>query len=184
MGSVNRKSAIRTAEGGRARSITPEEQLRRSVLTCLLWEDNFYEDGEAIADRIQRLVGEVTPEVAGEVAIEARENQKLRHVPLLVARAMAKHGYQNAADTIQKVIQRPDELTEFLALYWLKGREPLSKQVKKGLARAFTKFNEYQLAKYNRDGKDQVAGCPLHGACSAQRRSASSRLEASCGWRT
>jgi 60 kDa SS-A/Ro ribonucleoprotein len=30
-------------------------------------------------------------------------------------------------------------------------RQPLSAQVKKGLARAFTKFDEYALAKYNRD---------------------------------
>lgn len=30
-------------------------------------------------------------------------------------------------------------------------KQPLSAQVKKGLARAFTKFDEYQLAKYNRD---------------------------------
>jgi hypothetical protein len=52
---------------------------------------------------------------------------------------------------ITKVIQRPDELTEFLAIYWKDGKCPLSKQVKKGLANAFTKFDEYQLAKYNRD---------------------------------
>jgi len=31
-------------------------QLRRSVLACLLWEDQFYEDGVEIAGRIQSLV--------------------------------------------------------------------------------------------------------------------------------
>jgi hypothetical protein len=50
------------------------------------------------------------------------------------------------------VIQRADELSEFLALYWKDGKQPLSAQVKKGLAAAFVKFNEYALAKYNRDG--------------------------------
>jgi 60 kDa SS-A/Ro ribonucleoprotein len=44
---------------------------------------------------------------------------------------------------LERVIQRPDELTEFLAIYWKDGRQPLSAQVKKGLARAFRKFNEY-----------------------------------------
>uniref|UniRef100_A0A6M3L768 Putative TROVE domain containing protein n=1 Tax=viral metagenome TaxID=1070528 RepID=A0A6M3L768_9ZZZZ len=34
----------------------------------------------------------------------------------------------------------------------VKNKQPLSAQVKKGLATAFTKFNAYQLAKYNRDG--------------------------------
>ena len=48
-----------------------------------------------------------------------------------------------------RVIQRADELAEFVALYWKDGKQPLSKQVKKGLAKAFTKFDAYQLAKYN-----------------------------------
>jgi hypothetical protein len=50
------------------------------------------------------------------------------------------------------VIQRADELAEFVAIYWKDGRVPLSGQVKKGLAAAFPKFDEYQLAKYDRGG--------------------------------
>ena len=48
------------------------------------------------------------------------------------------------------MIQRADELSEFVALYWSEGKQPLSAQAKKGLAAAFTKFDEYALAKYNR----------------------------------
>jgi len=48
------------------------------------------------------------------------------------------------------VIQRADELSEFLAIYWAEGRQLLSGQVKKGLAAAFAKFDEYALAKYDR----------------------------------
>jgi 60 kDa SS-A/Ro ribonucleoprotein len=48
--------------------------------------------------------------------------------------------------------QRADELAEFVAIYWKDGRVPLSGQVKKGLAGAFPKFDEYQLAKYDRGG--------------------------------
>jgi 60 kDa SS-A/Ro ribonucleoprotein len=58
------------------------------------------------------------------------------------------------ADTLARVIQRPDEIVEFVAIYYKLGggkKRPLSKQVKLGLARAFNKFSEYQLAKYNRD---------------------------------
>jgi hypothetical protein len=54
-------------------------------------------------------------------------------------------------DTLARVIQRPDELGEFVSMYWKDGKQPLSAQVKKGLALAFRKFNEYQLAKYNRE---------------------------------
>ncbi len=51
-----------------------------------------------------------------------------------------------------RVIQRADELSEFVAIYWADGRTPLSAQVKKGLAAAFTRFDEYALAKYDRAG--------------------------------
>src|SRR5580700_5927019 len=54
------------------------------------------------------------------------------------------------AETLVQAIQRADELAEFLVIYWAEGRTPLSGQVKKGLAAAFTKFDEYALAKYDR----------------------------------
>jgi len=66
---------------------------------------------------------------------------------------MAKNSYPNTAVTLEKIIQRADELAEFLSLYWKGGKCPISKQVKKGLAKAFTKFNEYSLAKYNRQSE-------------------------------
>ena len=39
-----------------------------------------------------------------------------------------------------------------MAIYWKDGKAPLSAQVKKGLAAAFTKFDAYALAKYDRPG--------------------------------
>ena len=47
----------RTNEGAPARHITPEFQLRRSVLACLLWESQFYEDGIEIAGRVHPHAG-------------------------------------------------------------------------------------------------------------------------------
>lgn len=145
-----------THEGAPAARITPLQELIRLTMSCMLWEDNFYEDGKSVADRIKELVHKVTLIEAGGVAIEARNNMKLRHVPLLVVREMARHprlkdNPKVVSETLAEVIQRPDELTEFLAIYWKDGKQPLSKQVKLGLAKAFAKFNEYQLAKYNRD---------------------------------
>lgn len=146
---------IHTHEGAVAHRINPYLQLRRSVCSCMLWEDEFYEDGLTIANRIAELCSVVAPNKVAELAIEAREKFKLRHVPLVLVRQLAREGYKETAKTLERVIQRPDELTEFLAIYW-NGEEkqmkksPLSAQVKKGLAKAFQKFNEYQLAKYNR----------------------------------
>lgn len=156
---LNRKSsmvvspAVFTHEGAPAKKITPLLELRRSVLATMLWEDGFYESGEEIANRIQSLVSKVTPHKVAELALEARTKGKLRHIPLFIARAMAPlpTHRERVADLLANVIQRPDELTEFLSIYWKEKKQPLSAQVKKGLARAFTKFDEYQLAKYNRD---------------------------------
>jgi len=144
----------RTHEGAPARHISPELQLRRSVLACLLWENQFYEDGVEIAGRIAELVPKVEAEKVAALSIEAREQMKLRHAPLLLVREMARHKSHRAlvADTLARVIQRADELAEFVAIYWKDGRVPLSGQVKKGLAAAFPKFDEYALAKYDRGG--------------------------------
>jgi 60 kDa SS-A/Ro ribonucleoprotein len=144
---------VRTHEGAPARVISPELQLRRAVLACTLWEEQFYESGVEIAHRIAELVPQVDALRVAALAVEARERMKLRHAPLLLVREMARLATHRAlvAETLARVIQRPDELSEFVAIYWAGGRTPLSAQVKKGLAAAFTKFDEYALAKYNRD---------------------------------
>lgn len=144
----------RTHEGGPARNISPELALRRSVLACLLWEDQFYEDGVEIAGRIRELVPKVKPEAVAALAVEARSKMKLRHAPLLLVREMARQKDHRSlvSQTLAQAIQRADELSEFVAIYWKDGKTPLSAQVKKGLAQAFLKFGEYHLAKYDRTG--------------------------------
>jgi fructose-specific component phosphotransferase system IIB-like protein len=145
--------APRTHEGAPARTVNAELQLRRSVLACMLWENQFYEDGVEIASRIAELVPKVEAAKVAALAVEAREQMKLRHAPLLLVREMARYSTHRAlvAETLERVIQRADELSEFLAIYWATGRQPISAQVKKGLAAAFRKFDAYALAKYNRD---------------------------------
>ncbi|WP_061026478.1 TROVE domain-containing protein [Bradyrhizobium sp. CCH5-F6] len=163
---LNKIARAFTREGARAVRFTPEMELKRALMNCLLWEDQFYEDGVAIADRIKALVPKVAPARVAQLAIEAREVMKLRHAPLLVIREMARSEKHRAlvADTLARVIQRPDEMTELLAIYWAdalgpqqqRKRQPVSAQVKKGLARALTKFDAYQLAKWDRDGAVRI----------------------------
>jgi 60 kDa SS-A/Ro ribonucleoprotein len=152
--SLYKHTRPRTHEGGRARAITNEQALRRSVLSCMLWEREFYEDGVLIAGRIQELVPKIDAAKVAALAVECREKMKLRHVPLLLVREMARHATHRTlvAETLARVIQRADELSEFVAIYWSQGKQPLSAQVKKGLAAAFVKFDEYALAKYDRKG--------------------------------
>jgi 60 kDa SS-A/Ro ribonucleoprotein len=153
---INSKvESLKTHEGAKAYHINPELMLRRSVMSCMLWEKEFYEDGETISDRIKELIPKVSPVKVCIIAIEARTKGNLRHVPLLIVREMARHNTHKhlVAKTLYKVIQRPDEITEFMAIYWKDGKCPLSNQVKKGLAYAFRKFDEHQFAKYDRDSK-------------------------------
>jgi 60 kDa SS-A/Ro ribonucleoprotein len=144
---LNKKpEPIYTYEGGKASHITPEQQLRRSVMSCFLWEKESYEDGQSIADRIESLAGRVSPNFVHSLAIEARTKHNMRHAPLLLLSVRPN------ADAIYDVIQRADELTEIIAIHWRDRKKPIPAQMKKGIARAFTKFDEYALAKYNRDG--------------------------------
>ncbi len=143
----------RTHEGGKAMRQRPELELRRAVATCLLWEDAFYERGSDIAERIAALCEKVPAEMIADLAVRAREELYLRHAPLFLARQLARlHRGRVVGDTIARVILRADELAEFLAIYWKDRRQPLSAQVKRGLAEAFRKFDAYGLAKYDRDG--------------------------------
>lgn len=154
-----KREPIQTHEGGRAVHISPVQQLRRSVLSCLLWEREFYEDGHAIADRIREFAQLVPASVLAALAIEARSKFHLRHVPLYLTALLAQRasGTSLVSETISAVIQRADELAEFVAIYAGtngvtpdKVKSKLSNQARKGLADAFGKFNAYALAKYNR----------------------------------
>lgn len=156
MASLNKNKIaepIFTHEGGKAKKINFEQELRRSVFSTFLWEKQFYESGATIADRIKELVPKVNAKKVQEIAIEARTVHNLRHVPLLIVREMARVDSHKGlvAETLEKVICRADELTEFVSIYWKDGKQSLSNQVKKGLANAFLKFNEYQLSRNNQD---------------------------------
>jgi hypothetical protein len=144
---------VRTHEGAVAQKVSPKLELRRTVLTCLLWEDTFYEKGSGIGAHVAELVRENNTEDVAALAREARDKMQLRHVPLFLVRELARRKGTGplVAETLECVIQRADELGEFVALYWTQKKEPLSAGVKRGLARAFTKFDAYQLAKYNRE---------------------------------
>ena len=166
MSSINKKSdkikSMPTTHEGAPAKRTSAIASRRSVLSCLLWESEFYEDGETIADRIVDLVR--NPAISGNelaaLAREARHEFKLRHVPLLILVAMMSRADKGTekplSHVIADVISRVDEMPELLNLYWkINGRGETTKiasQLQKGLARAMHKFDAYQFAKYNRDG--------------------------------
>jgi hypothetical protein len=157
MASINRRTRTnkKTHEGATAKNLTIEQQLRRSVLNCMLWENEFYEGGESIANRIADAVPRLMPERVADLAIEARQRFNIRHASLYLTTVMAK--YESHKKILNKVlpevIMRPDEISEFLAIYWRDGKIPIPRKVKKGLGEAFKKFDAYQLAKWDKKKK-------------------------------
>lgn len=127
--------------------------LRRAVLANLLWEDVAYMDGVSVANEIKRLIPLCPAIDVYNIALEARLMQKLRHTPLFIAVEMCKYPEHKlfVKDLLPRIITRADMLTDFLAIYWKDGKKPIANQVKKGLELAFHNFNEYKLAKYDRD---------------------------------
>lgn len=138
--------------------LTPQLELYTAVATAGL-SDQFYEKTADKMQRIRELIEKNDAAFVAKLAVYAREQMYLRSIPLVLAVELAKQ--QSGNDIVGKltsrVVQRADEITEMLAYYALanerndvKKLNKLSKQLQKGLAAAFNRFDEYQFAKYNR----------------------------------
>lgn len=146
-------------EGAKAFVLTPQLELYTAVATAGL-SDQFYEKQSDKLIRLRELIAKNDPAFVAKLAIYAREQMYLRSIPLVLAVELAKSQSGNAVvgQLTNRVVQRADEITELLAYYAIanerndvKKLNKLSKQLQKGLAAAFNKFDEYQFAKYNRD---------------------------------
>ena len=151
MASINKRKVstpVFTHEGGKASHIGFEEKLQRTVLCCLLNEDTFYEDGESIKDRIKEYMGKVSTEFAIATLNKAKHEYHLRHTPLFMLTVLASQG-KLTKELVYSTVTRVDDITELLAMYLADGKKKtLPKQLQKGLAMSFDKFDEYQFGKY------------------------------------
>src|SRR5258708_258183 len=145
--------------GEKAFILTPQVELYTAVATDAL-NDKCYTTAEEMLLRLRTLIAKNDPGFVAKLAVYARENMYLRSVPLVLAVELAKQHSGNGVvgKLVNRVVQRADEITELLAYYSLanerkdiKKLNKLSKQLQKGLAEAFNKFDEYQFAKYNRE---------------------------------
>ncbi len=147
-------------EGEKAYKLNPAMDLYVAVVTTAL-SDQFYEPTDARLQRIVELVAKNKPQFVAQLAVYARQKMYLRSIPLVLAVELAKihNGDDLVSRTVNQIVQRADEITELLACYaqanqrqGTKQLGKLSKQLQKGLQDAFNRFDEYQFAKYNRDG--------------------------------
>ena len=154
------KKNIVNYENALAFSLTSEYELYAAVVTTGL-NASFYEKETDRLARIKKLIKKCDPVFTAKLAVYARNEMHMRSVPLVLVVELAKiySGDALISKMISNVIQRADEITELLAYYQIannrkdvKKLNRLSKQIQKGLANSFNKFDEYQFAKYNRDG--------------------------------
>lgn len=148
-------------EGAKAFAMTPKLELYTAVVTASL-DDKFYESNDERMKRIASLVAKVDPLFVAQLAVYVRTKMYLRSVPLLLLVELAKvhRGDDLVSRTVAQTVLRADEIAELLACY--QSRNPsadqrkklgkLSHQIQAGLQQAFNRFDEYQFAKYDRNG--------------------------------
>lgn len=155
------RNVVINYEGAKAYSMTPEMELYSAVVTTGLNNVAYEKDSQRLK-RIKNLIQKCDPEFTAKLAIYVRNEMYMRSVPMVLTVELAKINSGNGLvnKTVQKVIQRADEITELLAYYQMandrnqtKKLNRLSKQIQKGLADSFNRFDEYQFAKYNRQGE-------------------------------
>ncbi|HUC82013.1 MAG TPA: TROVE domain-containing protein [Flavisolibacter sp.] len=158
---INKAKQVVNHEGATAFALTKELELYTAVATAGL-SDQFYEKESDKLQRIIKLIAKNDAVFVAKLAVYLREQMYLRSIPLVLTVELAKlhRGDDLVRKLTSRVVQRADEITELLAYYAVangrgdvKQLNKLSKQLQKGLAEAFKKFDEYQFAKYNRDAK-------------------------------
>ncbi|WP_298733967.1 TROVE domain-containing protein [uncultured Chitinophaga sp.] len=148
-------------EGAKAYRMSPEMELYAAIATTML-SDATYEKADERMARIISLLPKVKAEFVARLAVYARKQMNLRTAPVVLATELAKihSGDSLVSRMVEHIVQRPDEIMELLAYYQLANKRTsakklnrISKQLQKGLAGSFNKFDEYQFAKYNRDAE-------------------------------
>lgn len=136
--------------------------LERSVLSTLLWEKSFYENGVLISKRIQEYIVKCYNQNQFnkilEIIKKIKFDMKIRHTPLFCIRELVRLKLTlEQKKEIQKLlldcITRADDITEFMVLYFTnenfnEKKQPIANFIKETLSQAFLKFDEYSLAKY------------------------------------
>lgn len=142
--------------GGEAYAQTAELELVSILLTSFV-QDQFYKSAGDTMKRLSELLTKVDPKFAAKAAIYARNEFGMRSITHVLAVEVAKHisGKEWGKKFFTEVIRRPDDMTEIVAFYFGKNKgKALPNSLKKGFAKAFDKFDGYQLAKYRGEGKD------------------------------
>jgi 60 kDa SS-A/Ro ribonucleoprotein len=138
--------------GGEAFQQSPELELVSILLTSFA-NDQFYRSENETYSTLSNLIERCDKKFVAQAAIYARTEFGMRSITHVTASMLAPHisGTQWAKDFYNAVVYRPDDMLEILSLLGKNSKVPNA--MKKGFAKAFNRFDAYQLAKYKGEGK-------------------------------
>lgn len=138
---------------GDAYKQTPELELLSILLTSFA-NDSFYRSANDTFDRLRELIGMCDKKFVAQAVVYARTQFGMRSITHCAASELAKHlsGVAWAKDFYSAVVYRPDDMLEILS-YHTQRNGKIPNNMKKGMAKAFDKFDAYSLAKYRGEGK-------------------------------
>ncbi len=154
---ANKSKPAYNFAGEPAYKLSPEYQLASIALTSFT-EDTYYESWDKRTERIRYLLGQVSPNFIAKLAVFSRKEMGLRTIPFILLITAINEGLHKThkelfRDAIRESIKRADELSNILAIYKAFNKnkvKPLSNTLKRGVAEAFLKFNEYHFSKYKK----------------------------------
>ena len=139
--------------GGEAYSQTPELSLVSLLLTSFA-NDQYYRSADDAFNELKQLISSTDKLFVAKAIVYARTQFGMRSISHVAASELAKYISKEtwAKSFYSAVVRRPDDMCEILAYHYQANGKPTN-AMKKGLALAFNKFDEYQLAKYKMEGK-------------------------------
>lgn len=150
----NRNQKTINHAGGEAYKQSPKMKLASLLLTSFA-QDQYYRKAEDTFKDLVNALTKVDPLFAAKAAVFARTEYGMRSITHVLAAELAAYasGQPWAKEFYNKIIKRPDDLLEIAAYFKAKGGQGLPNAMKKGFAKAFDKFDGYQLAKYRGEDK-------------------------------
>ena len=147
-----KETGIVNLAGGKAYRESKELQFVSLLLTSF-GDDKMYCSGNDTFAKLDELIKECDKLFCAKAICYARREFGMRTITHYAASVLAKYivGISWAKDFFAKVVYRPDDMTEIIACH-LSRKEKISAAMKKGFAKAFGEFTDYQLAKYRGEG--------------------------------
>lgn len=140
--------------GHAAYKMTDKQKLVTQVLCSFFNEKKFYGDNTAEMQETIKNVIAVDPQFVANLAVFARREFNMRTVAHVLVTYLAHevNGKPYARKAVDAVAIRGDDATEIMACYLDVFGKPIPNALKKGIADAMQRFDEYTLAKYKGEG--------------------------------